>query len=81
VKIYVAVAEALWKKEIENETQFTTKIDDFQSFITTPRPRPFNTNVLFFLQAFKKYLTPCMTKLRVLVLCFPYFSNNFINPP
>jgi hypothetical protein len=27
VKIYVAATEALWKKERQDETQFTTKID------------------------------------------------------
>jgi hypothetical protein len=33
VKIYVALVEALKKKERQNETQFTTKIDGFLSFI------------------------------------------------
>jgi hypothetical protein len=33
VKIYVAVVEALRKKERQDETQFTTKIDGFLSFI------------------------------------------------
>jgi hypothetical protein len=33
VKIYVAAAEALRKKERQDETQFTTKIDGFLSFI------------------------------------------------
>jgi hypothetical protein len=33
VKIYVAGVEALRKKERQNETQFTTKIDGFLSFI------------------------------------------------
>jgi hypothetical protein len=32
-KIYVAALEALRKKERQDETQFTTKIDDFLSFI------------------------------------------------
>jgi hypothetical protein len=41
-----------------------TKIDGFLSFIP-----PLNANVLF-LQVFFKNLTLCMTKLRVLVLCF-----------
>jgi hypothetical protein len=30
-----------------------------------------------FLQAFFLNLTPCMTKLRVRVLCFPHFMNNY----
>jgi hypothetical protein len=29
VKVYVAAVEALRKKERQDETQFTTKIDDF----------------------------------------------------
>jgi hypothetical protein len=33
VKIYVAAVEALRKKEREDETPFTTKIDGFLSFI------------------------------------------------
>jgi hypothetical protein len=33
VKIYVAAVEALGKKETPDETQFTTKIDGFLSFI------------------------------------------------
>jgi hypothetical protein len=32
VKIYVAAVEALRKKERQDETQFTTKIDGFLSF-------------------------------------------------
>jgi hypothetical protein len=33
VKIYVAAVEALRKKERQDETQFTTKVDGFLSFI------------------------------------------------
>jgi hypothetical protein len=33
VKIYIAAVEALKKKERHDETQFTTKIDSFLSFI------------------------------------------------
>jgi hypothetical protein len=33
VKVYVAEVEALRKKERHDETQFTTKIDGFVSFI------------------------------------------------
>jgi len=33
VKIYEAAVEALRKKERQDETQFTTKIDGFLSFI------------------------------------------------
>jgi len=42
VKIYVAAVEALMKKERQDETQFTTKMDGFLSFI-----RPLNAYVLF----------------------------------
>jgi hypothetical protein len=33
MKIYVTTMEAFRKKEIQDETQFTTKIDGFKSFI------------------------------------------------
>jgi hypothetical protein len=33
MKIYVAAVEALVEKERQDETQFTTKIDGFGSFI------------------------------------------------
>jgi hypothetical protein len=33
VKIYVGATEALMKKERQDETQFTTKVDGFLSFI------------------------------------------------
>jgi hypothetical protein len=55
------------------ETQFTTKIDGFLSF--TP-PHPLNATVL--LCRFLKNLTLCMTKLRVLMLCFSYIRDNSI---
>jgi hypothetical protein len=74
VKGYVAAVEALRKKERQDETQFTTKIDGFLSFIPT-----LNANVLFFRFFFN--LTLCMTKLRVLVLCFSYFIDNSIMTP
>jgi hypothetical protein len=55
------------KKERQDETQITTKINGFHP--------TFNTIVLF-CRFFKKNLTLCMTKLRVLVLCFSYFNSN-----
>ncbi len=70
VKIYVAAVEALRRKKKQDESQFTTKIDSFLSFI------PRWMLMYFFLQVFKKNLTLCMTKLRVLVLCFSYFTDN-----
>jgi len=71
VQIYVVTMKALRKKERQDETQFTTKIDGFLSF--TP---PLNANVLF--RKFFLNLTLCMTKLRVLVLCFAYYTDNSI---
>ncbi len=59
VKIYVTAVEALRKKDRQDETQFTTKIDGFLSFTL-----PLNANVLFCWFSFN--LTLCMTKLRVL---------------
>jgi hypothetical protein len=50
VKIYVAVVEALGKGDRQDETQFTTKIDNFLSFIPQ-----LNANVLFFLQVFFEF--------------------------
>ncbi len=67
VKIYVAAVEALRKKEREDETQFTTKIDGSLSF-----------NPPWMLMYFFLNLTLCMTKLRVLVLCLSYFTDNSI---
>jgi hypothetical protein len=77
VKIYVAaVEEALKKKETQDETQFTTKIDGFINYEFHP---PLNANnVLVFFCRFFKNLTLCMTKLRVVVLCFSYFTDNSI---
>ncbi len=70
VKIYVAALEALRKKERQDETQFTTKIDGFLSFI----PR---WMLMYFFAGFFSNLALCMTKLRVLlVLCFSYFTDN-----
>jgi hypothetical protein len=64
VKIYAAAVEALRKKERQDETQFTTKIGAFMA------------NVLFCRFSFN--LTRFETKPRVLVLCFPNFTENSI---
>jgi hypothetical protein len=69
VKIYVAAVEALRKMERQDETQFITKIDGFLSF----NPR---WMLMYFFAGFSKNLTLCMTKLRVLVLCLSYFTDN-----
>jgi len=74
VKIYVTALEALREKERQDETQFSTKIDGFLSF-TPP------LMLLYFFAGFLFNLSLCMTNLRVslvLVLCFPYFMDNFI---
>jgi len=68
--MYVAAVEAFKKKERHDETQFTTKVDGFLSFIPS-----WMLNVFFY--RYSKNLTLCMTKLRVLVvLCFSYFTDN-----
>jgi hypothetical protein len=51
VKIYIAAVEALRKKEIQDEAQFTTKIDCFLS-LTPPLPT-LNADYTF-LQVFLK---------------------------
>ncbi len=71
MKIYVATVEALREKERQDETQFTTKIDDFLSFTPT-----LNAYVLFRRIFFN--LNLCMTKLRVLVLCLCSCTDNSI---
>ncbi len=69
--------EAFKKKERQDEIQFTTKIDGFMSF-TSPPPT-LNVDVFFF-RGFLN-LRLIMTKLKVLVLYFPYFIDNFsFNP-
>jgi hypothetical protein len=73
VKIYVAAVEALRKKERQDESQFTTKIDAFLSFA----PSPLNANVLFGRCFLKSH--PVYDKLRVLLLCLPYFTDNSIS--
>jgi hypothetical protein len=70
----VAAVEALRKKERLDKTQFTAKIDGFFSFPPTPLVECYCT----FFPGLKKNLTPFMTKLRVLVLCFHYFTDNSI---
>jgi len=74
VKIYVAAVAAVRKKERQAETQFTTKIDGFLSFIALPPP-PLTANVLFC--RFFGNLTLCMTKLKlgVLLLCLSSFTD------
>jgi hypothetical protein len=67
VKLYVAAE--LRKRAIQDESQFTTEIDGFLSF--TP---PLSANVLFCRFFFN--LTLYVTKLRVLVLCLYYFTDN-----
>jgi hypothetical protein len=66
VKIYVAAVEAL--RIIKRQVETQEKFDGFLSF--TPPPL-----MLMYFFAFKKNLTLCMTKLRVLLLSFPDFTD------
>jgi hypothetical protein len=76
VKINVAAVEALMKKERQGETQETGWFPEFHPLL--------NANVLFCRFIFN--LTLCMTKLRVLVVSFPDFTDissiqeNFSSP-
>jgi hypothetical protein len=65
--------EMVKKKERQGETQFTKKIDSFLNYPLTPPP-PFYVNVFFLI------FTLFMTKLKVLMLCFPYIIHNSTIP-
>jgi hypothetical protein len=65
MKIYIIIVEVFRKKERQDETQFTTKIDGFLNF-----------NPCWMLIHFFFILTPCMAKFKVLVMCFPYFMDD-----
>jgi hypothetical protein len=52
-KIYVTAVEALRQKERQDETQFTTKIDDFLSFIP-----PWMLIMYFFWRFFLNFTHP-----------------------
>jgi hypothetical protein len=69
VKEYVAALKALRKEKDKMKLSLSQRLIVFLSFT------PFNANLL--LQVFKN-LTSCMTKLRVLVWYFPYFTENSI---
>ncbi len=71
VKIYVAGVEALRRKERQDQTWFITKIDGFPSFIPP-------WMLMYFFARLKK-ISPCVwpnLEVRVLVLCFCYFTDN-----
>ncbi len=69
---FQVAVEALRKKERWDETQFTTKMHGFLHFAPPPLPPNANAPICrFFFN-----LSVCMIKLRVLVLCFPYFMDN-----
>jgi len=72
VKIYVAALEALRKK---GKTGWNSVYD--QNWWFSEFHRPLNANVLFC--RFSLNLILCMTKLRVLVLCFSYFTDNSLS--
>ncbi len=71
VKIDVAAVEPLRQKERQGETQEPSKLLVF--WVSTPGPPSLNVNVLFC--RFFSNLNLCMTKLRVLVLSFPDFTD------
>jgi len=68
VKVYVATVEALRKKERQGETEETIKMS-FLSF----KPRPWM--LMSFFCTFLLNLTLCMTKLGILTLSFPDFTD------
>jgi hypothetical protein len=69
MKIYVAAVEALRKKERQDETQFTTKIDGFLSFIP-----PLNANVLFCRFCFESH--PMYDQTQGSGAVFSYFTDS-----
>ncbi len=72
VKIYVTPVEAMKEKGSKSdETQFGTKSGAFLRF------SPFKANALFYMFSFN--LSRFWTKLRVLVLCFPGFTEYSIS--
>ncbi len=74
MKIYVAAVKALREKE----TQFTTKIDGFLSFIPGGAgPAPPSFMLMSFCAGFF-LISPLFDQLSVLVLCFPYLTENSI---
>jgi len=71
LNIHLTAVEMLMKKERQGETQFTTKIDSFLSFIPP-------WMLLYTFSGFFN-LTLCMTKLRVIVLYCSYCTDNSIS--
>ncbi len=69
--------EALKKKERQDVTQCTTKIDCFSEFHPPPLSPPPWMLMYFICRFLKKSSPPLMTKLRVLMLCFHYFTVKF----
>jgi branched-subunit amino acid transport protein len=63
LKIYVAAVEALKRKERQDETQFTTKVDGFLSFIP-----PWMLTYVFSQVVLKSH--PVYDQTQGLVLCF-----------
>jgi len=73
VKIYVAAVEALRKRGRQDETQFSLPQNNrwFSEF------HPFSMLMYFFFSSFFLNLISCMSKLRVQVLCFPCYMDNY----
>ncbi len=55
MKIYTATEETLRKEERQDETQFTTKIDGFLSFISSCMLMYFFVGVFFFFESHPVY--------------------------
>jgi hypothetical protein len=66
VKTYVAWMRELGKKERQDETHITITIKGFQP----------HSMLVYFFASFFFCFTLFMTKLTILVLCFPYFKDN-----
>jgi hypothetical protein len=66
VNTYVAAAEALRKKERQDETEFTTKIDGFLNFI------PWRMQMYFFAGFFKSHPVYDKTQGYGAVFCLLY---------
>ncbi len=73
VKIYVASSKQ-WRRsgKRKDRMKFSLPPKSMVFWVSSP---PLSANVLF-LQVLFLNLTLCMTKLRVLVLCFSYFTDN-----
>ncbi len=77
VKVYVATVEALRKKERGDQNRMKLSLpQQMVLFWVSPSPpSPTSSMLMYFFAGLKKNLTQFWTKLRVLVLCFPDFTD------